>query len=286
MSASRRSRSRSPLRWGTCVVHGVEALAVDEREGEEAFERIAREVERDRPADVAAGLVTRRAARADGAAVDEPSTRARVGIAGDERRTPPLALRARASGGPFGGAQAPRASDRRPQGRDERSSARCGARERGPAGMRPNETCWSAARRSWFARSGYGASSGRATPLAYGRSRRGERPVASKPGQHPARMELVQGMDPGTVLGRQEEAAERVVGVVEEFAQAPPRRRASRRRGARRRGRGAHGRRGRRVRRARCGQGRARAAAMPRPARHRARRSRSARRWRAWIGGA
>ena len=50
--------------------------------------------------------------------------------------------------------------------------------------------------------------------IAPGVGRRGERAVASQQGFHPSGVELVQRMHPGAVLGRQEEGAERVVGVV------------------------------------------------------------------------
>ena len=54
--------------------------------------------------------------------------------------------------------------------------------------------------------------------IAPGMGQRGKRPVATQPGLHPAG---VQGMHAGAVLGGQEEGTERVVGVIEEFAQAP-----------------------------------------------------------------
>ena len=57
--------------------------------------------------------------------------------------------------------------------------------------------------------------------VAPGVGRRGERPVASKPGQHPARMELVDRVHPRPVLGRKEHRTQQVVGVVEELAQPP-----------------------------------------------------------------
>ena len=51
--------------------------------------------------------------------------------------------------------------------------------------------------------------------IAPGVGWRGERPIASQPGLHPAGVELVQRMHSGAVLVRQEEGAERGVGVVE-----------------------------------------------------------------------
>ena len=57
--------------------------------------------------------------------------------------------------------------------------------------------------------------------VAPGQVRSGKRAVAAKPGLHPSCVQLEDGVHPRAVLGRQEEKAQKVVRVVEEFAQAP-----------------------------------------------------------------
>ena len=119
--------------------------------------------------------------------------------------------------------------------------------------------------------------------IAPGMGRRGKRPVATQPGLHPAGVQFVQGMHAGAVLGGQEEGTERVVGVIEEFAQAPH--------GSERRdvdvdadeAPAAGGHRGRRVPRAQCGRAAIRWMGVAKLAWRRARPSRTAQRWQAKV---